>query len=114
MLVNNNRLYTASDDKSVRVFDIVKGTCLDALSGHTDGVTSLSVAGDILYTGSYDGTVREYVISDVESAIEQRKRRLEEGRRIAQELWIRQREEAKARNKKSKKGKGKGKKGKKK
>jgi WD40 repeat protein len=115
--VSRHRLYSGSDDNTIRVFDTVKGTNLDALSGHTDGITSLQLCNDSLVSCGYDGSVREYRISAIESAVEHRKRRLEEGRRMAVELYMKQKEirekakkGSKKKGKKGKKGKGKKKK----
>ena len=35
-------LFTASDDGSIRVWDIKKTKCLDELTGHKSGVTSIT------------------------------------------------------------------------
>lgn len=99
-------LYSGSDDRTVRVFDVARGVCVDALAGQPDGVTCVQLFGDSLYAASYQATVRSYSVTAVEGAVETRRRRMEEGRRIAQELWLKQRDEAKNRKKKGAKKKG--------
>jgi len=37
LCVHNNQIFSAADDKSVRLFDLAKGTPLDMLSGHKNG-----------------------------------------------------------------------------
>lgn len=41
----NGKLYAAGDDKFVRMFDINSGVCLESLSGHVNGVTSVAICG---------------------------------------------------------------------
>ncbi len=57
---DNKRLVTAGADRVVRVWDIVAGQQLMALSGHSDVVDSVAVSrdGQILASGSEDRTVK--------------------------------------------------------
>ena len=59
---------------------------------------------DSVVVGGADGTVRTFNLSALDSAIQQRRLRMEEGIQIAQELLGKQREEAKSRKKKKKGG----------
>lgn len=51
---------TASDDKTLKLWDISTGTCLRTLSGHSNFVFSccFSPANNVLVSGSFDETVR--------------------------------------------------------
>lgn len=51
-------MYTASADKTVRVWDLGTKRCLQVLESHTRPVLSLAVCGNRLFSGSYDYSLR--------------------------------------------------------
>ena len=53
-------LASASDDKTVRVWETATGACRNELKGHTHGVTAVvfSADGQLLASASYNETVR--------------------------------------------------------
>ena len=57
---DGTRIVTASDDRSVRVWNVADGKVLHILSGHTDWIMSLAVRADGRYaaSASYDQTIR--------------------------------------------------------
>lgn len=57
---DGSRLLSASNDKTVRVWDACTGACLKVLRGHTDSVTSASFSpdGNHILTASHDESIR--------------------------------------------------------
>lgn len=108
--VTPTRLYSASDDQHVRVFDVEKGASLDKMSGHTSGVTGVVSVNDSLLSCSLDGAIRRYDLKAIEAAIEIRQRRQEEDRQAAEKERLEKLEQEAAANTKSKGKKGKAKK----
>lgn len=53
-------LFTASDDKTIRVWDVAQQQALSSLTGHTGYVNCLAVnpRSDVLVSGGYDGQIR--------------------------------------------------------
>lgn len=62
-------LYTCSDDKTIKVWDLNSLILKDELIGHKNGITNLTVANDHLYSGSYDLTIRSWSISEMKERI---------------------------------------------
>jgi WD40 repeat protein len=57
--LGDGRLASASDDKTMRVWDAASGVCLRVLEGHTHGVTSVAALSDkLLASASNDNTIR--------------------------------------------------------
>ena len=65
---NARFLCSASDDRSVKVWDCDKKECVQTLSGHSERVLSavLSVDDRFVFSGSYDGAIRQF---DVQSGL---------------------------------------------
>ncbi len=57
-----------SEDKTIGLWDVRKGTHLGTFTGHTDTVTSLvfSPDGKILLSGSQDGTIMTWKVEDLQ------------------------------------------------
>jgi hypothetical protein len=62
---DERRLATVSDDRSVRLWDVISGRQVASLIGHEDGVTSASFSPDgaRLVTASFDRTARLWDVS---------------------------------------------------
>lgn len=58
MEVHGSRLFSASADKTIRVWDIDSRRCEHVLEDHTRPVLSLAISGNRLYSGSYDFTIK--------------------------------------------------------
>ncbi len=58
MEVCGRRLFSASADKTIRVWDIESRRCEQVMEDHTRPVLSLSVANGKLFSGSYDYTIK--------------------------------------------------------
>lgn len=69
---NKIHIMSASDDTSVRIWDLTAGSPLTCLEGHTDYVRTAScnpVSNDIWLTGGYDNTVRLWDIRSRSSSL---------------------------------------------
>ncbi|KAH8813626.1 hypothetical protein DL96DRAFT_1698731 [Flagelloscypha sp. PMI_526] len=55
---NQDRIISASDDHTIRVFNLRTGVLEQTLDGHEGGVWALSMCGERLVSGSTDRTVR--------------------------------------------------------
>lgn len=66
-------LFTAHEDKHIRIFDIVTGQCTHSMLAHLDAVTSLSIdaAGFTLVSGSHDCSVRFWDILGSRACIQE-------------------------------------------
>lgn len=56
--VCGRRLFSASADKTIRVWDIESRRCEQVMEDHTRPVLSLSIANGKLFSGSYDYTIK--------------------------------------------------------
>jgi WD40 repeat protein len=60
-----SKVYSGSDDKTIRVWSGDDGTHLQTLEGHTDGVRALAVGLDgKVFSGSFDSTIRVWSATD--------------------------------------------------
>jgi len=66
---DGKRLFSGSEDKTIKVWDLESGKETHTLIGHKDGVTSVSLSGDgkRLFSGSMDQTIKVW---DLESGKE--------------------------------------------
>ncbi len=56
--VAGQRLFSASADKTIRVWDVASRRCEHVLEDHSRPVLSLAISGARLYSGSYDFTIK--------------------------------------------------------
>ena len=102
-----NFLYSYSDDKSIRVWDIKTSKCVEEFLGHEDGVTCLEFVDNMIYTGSMDHSIRSWDLKELYKRVFEREM-------MTKEDILSRKIEVYQRLLKAKKGKKKGKKGKKK
>jgi len=63
LLFIGNHLYSGSTDKSIRIWDIGSGQCLQTLEGHSDVVMDLLCWEQFLLSCSLDGTIRVWAVN---------------------------------------------------
>ena len=62
---DGSKIASASGDKTVKVWDLKRGKCLQTLEGHVRGVTSVSFSpeGTKAASASYDKTVKVWDVT---------------------------------------------------
>jgi len=74
MKKHDNYLYTGSDDKKIKVWNIADNSLLEEFCGHEDGVVALEFCDGNLYTGSFDHSIRTWDLKEMDYRIVDRKR----------------------------------------
>lgn len=65
MLVHDPYLYVGTDSKDIRVYEMKNWELKEEFVGHLDGVTTLSLANGLLYSGSYDHFIRSWDLEEM-------------------------------------------------
>ena len=60
LIAHNNILYSGSDDKTIRAWNLDTNECITALQGHTGYVSCLVVHNNRLYSVSDDRTIHAW------------------------------------------------------
>jgi WD40 repeat protein len=64
LTVHGGKLYSGSQDNTIKVWNCSTNKLIKTLTGHTDCVYCLTVHGDKLYSGSQDNTIKVWDCSD--------------------------------------------------
>lgn len=62
-------MFSGGDDRNILVWDLEAARLLEVLTGHENGVTSISFAYGDLYSGSFDHHVICWDLNDIEERI---------------------------------------------
>ena len=62
LAVVGNKLYSGSEDRTIRVWDTYTHQHVTTLQGHTGTVYCLAVVGNKLCSGSFDRTIRVWTV----------------------------------------------------
>ncbi|MBC7474579.1 MAG: WD40 repeat domain-containing protein [Candidatus Sericytochromatia bacterium] len=63
-VINENKLLSSSDDKTIKIWDLNSGDLLNTLIGHTGSIHALTIHNDKIISGANDKTIK---IWDLES-----------------------------------------------
>lgn len=66
-VLNSQLVAVAGSDNVIRVVNTDDGTVVRQLQGHTGSVSTLAASGGLLFSGSYDATVRRWSIGDIDA-----------------------------------------------
>lgn len=58
--IHHNQIASASGDRTVKIWDVLSGKCIQTLQGHTKGIACVQFDGRRVVSGSSDNTVRIY------------------------------------------------------
>jgi len=61
-IINSFYVFTASADRTVRIWDIKTGNCLLICSGHKSKVTDMTVKQNVLFASAEDGYIRYWFL----------------------------------------------------
>jgi hypothetical protein len=65
--IEDDMLAIGSALNDILIYSLIKGDLLYRLPGHTHRIKSLAVEGRMLFSGSSDGTIRVWNISDIDN-----------------------------------------------
>eukprot|EP00455_Lapot_gusevi_P011710 TRINITY_DN15440_c0_g1_i2.p1 TRINITY_DN15440_c0_g1~~TRINITY_DN15440_c0_g1_i2.p1 ORF type:complete len:476 (-),score=98.93 TRINITY_DN15440_c0_g1_i2:59-1429(-) len=113
LLIDKNRLFSGSDDRSIHIHDLSSGQFIERLTGFDHPVTSLSLIDGELFSLGMALSVRHYDITNIMASIDSRLARIAEQKRLEAERKkaLQAEKEKKKAKSGAKKGATKGKKG---
>lgn len=73
MNILDQYLFIGGDDSNIKVLNLEKNfKCVEDLEGHRDGVISIEFAGNMLYSGSFDHSIRSWDLKEMYNRIRER------------------------------------------
>ena len=78
LFLNKELLFSGGDDRAVRIWDLNTTICLDNLTAHRNGVTSIVICAKKLITGGFDHYVISYDLDEVMERVNEKKMMREE------------------------------------
>lgn len=66
-VLNSQLIAVAGSDNVIRIVNTDDGTLVRRIEGHQGSVSSLDAGGGVLFSGSYDTTLRRWAIADIET-----------------------------------------------
>jgi WD40 repeat protein len=69
---NRGYLYMGCDDRKIRVYSWPNIQEVEELAGHDDGIVSVAFADRMLYSGSFDHSIRSWDIKEILQRIVER------------------------------------------
>jgi WD40 repeat protein len=73
MKIAYDKLFSCSEDRTIRIWDLRTGFFLDEMRGHEGGISSLCIADKLCWSGSRDTTIRSWDLMDMDLRIWERK-----------------------------------------
>lgn len=104
----NNYLYVACDDKIIRVFNLKNFKLLEEFVGHEDIISSLEFADCMVFSASFDHSIRSWDLKEMENRIWERRMMLREeilSRKLQAYNGVLEKKKKRRKGKKGKKGK---------
>lgn len=68
-----DKLFSCSEDRTIRIWDLRTGFFLDEMRGHDGAITCLCIADKLCWSGSRDTTIRSWDLMDMDLRIWERK-----------------------------------------
>lgn len=63
--LGDSHLYTASNDKTIKVWMLETGSLKASLTGHAQGVCCVMLSEGFLYSGSFDSTIKKWDVKEM-------------------------------------------------
>jgi WD40 repeat protein len=64
LVVHDAKLFSASEDKTIQIWDLKDNTCIATLEGHTKSVKALAICDGKLFSSSWDQTIQIWDLKD--------------------------------------------------
>ena len=61
IIINENKILSGSDDKTIKIWDLDSGKLLNTLIGHTSSIHALTIHNSKIISGSNDKTIKIWI-----------------------------------------------------